>query len=170
MRLIILTLLSTLSLFASPIDISSFHSLFTQTIIDEHKKKIVYTGELWASKPQNALWKYIKPIQKSIYINGSQLTLIEPTIEQVTVRTLSDEIDFLKIIKNAKSTDASHYKATVNGQTYTIEFSNNTLTSIFYTDSYENHIIIKFINTVTNQPIEASRFKAVIPQGFDVIE
>jgi len=170
MRIFIFTLLSALSLLAGPKDISSFHSAFTQTIIDEHKKKIIYSGELWASKPQNALWTYQKPIQKSVYITGSRLTLIEPVIEQATIRTLNDEIDFLEIIKKAKPIDASHYKATVNSQTYTIEFSNNSLTSIKYTDGYENQIIIKFLNPVTNQPIEASRFKAVIPQGFDVIK
>jgi len=170
MRIFIFTLLSALTLLASPKDISSFHSTFTQTIIDEHKKKIVYTGELWASKPQNALWKYQKPIQKSVYITGSRLTLLEPVIEQATIRTLNDEIDFLEIIKKAKAIDATHYKATVNGQTYTIEFSNNNLTSIKYSDNYENQVVIQFLNPVANELIEASRFKAVIPQGFDVIK
>lgn len=170
MRILIFTLLSVITLFAAPKDISSFHSSFTQTIIDEHKKKIVYTGELWASKPQNALWKYQKPIQKSVYLSNSRLTLIEPAIEQATLRTLNDEIDFLEIIKKAKAIDSSHYTATVNSQTYFIEFSNDNLTFIKYTDSYENQIIIKFLNPVTNQPIDPSRFKAVIPQGFDVIK
>lgn len=170
MRIFIFTLLSTLTLFGAPKDISSFHSAFTQTIIDEHKKKLVYTGELWASKPQNALWRYQKPIQKSVYINGSRLTLIEPAIEQATIRTLNGEIDFLEIIKKAKPLDASHYSATIHNQTYFIEFTNDTLASINYIDSYENHVIIKFLNPVTNQPIEASRFKAIIPEGFDVIK
>lgn len=170
MRIFIFTLLSAFTLLAGPKDINSFHSTFTQTIIDEHKKKIVYTGELWASKPQNALWMYLKPIQKSVYINGSRLTLIEPVIEQATIRTLNDEIDFLEIIKKAKPIDASHYSATVNNQSYTIEFFNNSLTSINYIDSYDNQIIIKFLNPVINQPIETSRFKAVIPQGFDILK
>ena len=102
MRIFIFSLLSALSLLAAPKDISSFHSTFTQTIIDEHKKKLVYTGELWAAKPQNALWTYQKPIQKSVYINGARLTLIEPAIEQATVRTLNVDIYFLEIIKKAK--------------------------------------------------------------------
>jgi len=170
MRIFIFTLLSTLTLLGAPKDISSFHSAFTQTIIDEHKKKLVYTGELWASKPQNALWRYQKPIQKSVYINGSKLTLIEPLIEQATIRTLNGDIDFLEIIKKAKPIDVSRYSATVNNQTYFIDFTNDTLSSINYTDGYENHVIIKFLNPVTNQPIEASRFKAIIPEGFDIIK
>jgi outer membrane lipoprotein carrier protein len=170
MHIIMLTLLSATFLFAAPKDINSFHSTFTQTIIDEHKKKIIYTGELWASKPQNALWVYQKPIQKSVYISGSRLTLIEPVIEQATIRTLNDEIDFLEIIKKAKPLDASRYSATVNNQTYLIEFSNDMLSSISYTDGYENKVIIKFLNPIANKPIEVSRFKAVIPEGFDVIK
>jgi len=170
MRIFIFSLLSALSLLAAPKDISSFHSTFTQTIIDEHKKKLVYTGELWAAKPQNALWTYQKPIQKSVYINGARLTLIEPAIEQATIRTLNGEIDFLEIIKKAKPLDASRYSATVNNQTYFIDFTNDTLSSISYTDSYENQVIIKFLTTTTNKPIDASRFKAVIPKGFDIIK
>ncbi|HEX5710473.1 MAG TPA: LolA-like outer membrane lipoprotein chaperone [Sulfuricurvum sp.] len=169
MRFFILTLLSAISLLAGPKDINSFHSSFTQTIIDEHKKKIVYNGELWASKPQNALWMYKKPIQKSVYISGSKLTLIEPVIEQATIRTLNDEIDFLEIIKKAKPMNAAHYTATVNGQTYFIEFSGDTLSSISYTDGYENKVIIQFLNPDTNKPIDASRFKPSIPTGFDII-
>lgn len=170
MRIFIFTLLSALSLLAAPKDINSFHSTFTQTIIDEHKKKLVYTGELWASKPQNALWTYQKPIQKSVYINGAHLTLIEPAIEQATIRTLNGDIDFLEIIKKAKPIDTSRYSATVNNQTYFIDFSNDTLSSINYTDSYENQVMIKFLNPVTNKPIDASRFKVIIPEGFDVVK
>ncbi len=170
MRIIMLTLLTATILLAAPKDIHSFHSTFTQSIVDEHKKKIVYTGELWASKPQNALWVYQKPIQKSVYISGSKLTLIEPVIEQATIRTLNDEIDFLEIIKKAKAVDTSHFSATVNSQTYLIEFSNDILSSISYTDGYENKVIIKFTNPVTNKAIDASRYKAVIPANFDIIK
>jgi outer membrane lipoprotein carrier protein len=170
MRLVIITFLSLIPLFASPKDITSFHAPFSQTITDEHNKKIVYSGELWASKPQNALWMYKKPMQKSVYINGQRLTLIEPAIEQATVRTLNDEIDILEIIKKAKPLTATRYSAAVNGQTYFIEFSNDTLSSISYTDGYENQVVIKFLNPVSNQPIEASRFKAVIPAEFDIIK
>ncbi len=170
MRFLIITLLSLISLFGSPKDINSFHASFTQTITDEHKKKIVYSGELWASKPQQALWMYKSPIQKSVYINGQRLTLIEPAIEQATVRTLNDEIDILEIIKKAKPLNSTRYSASVNGQIYWMDFSNDTLSSISYTDGYENQVVIKFLNPITNQQIDASRFKAVIPAGFDIIK
>lgn len=170
MRIFFLIFLYVSTVLSAPKDINSFHSNFTQTITDEQKKKLTYNGELWATKPQNALWKYTKPIQKSVYIVGSKLTLIEPLIEQVTIRTLNDEIDFLEIIKKSKALSPTRYSATVNGQTYFIEFSDDTLSSINYTDGYDNKIMIKFTNGITNQPIPSSRFKPTFPSSFDVIK
>ncbi|MGZ8548691.1 MAG: LolA-like outer membrane lipoprotein chaperone [Sulfuricurvum sp.] len=161
-------LLSTI-LLASPNEISSFHSKFEQRIMDEHGKAILYRGELWAAKPQNALWVYQSPIQKSVYINAKTLTIIEPTIEQATVKTLEREIDFLEIIKKAKKVDNEHYSATVNGLTYAVTFKSDLLSTIGYTDSYDNRVTIKFLNPSTNKLIETRRFKPVIPSDFDLI-
>jgi outer membrane lipoprotein carrier protein len=158
------------SLFAAPKDLSSFNSRFEQTIIDDSGKTIRYSGELWASKPQNALWAYQKPIQKSVYINAQKITVIEPAIEQVTLRTLDNEIDFLQIIQKAKRVDDQHYTATLKGQTYTIMFKNDLLESISYTDGYDNRVSIKFLSPVQNRAIDTSRFKPVIPADFDVIK
>jgi len=169
MRFFLLLFFGALTLLASPKELHSFHAVFTQTVVDDHNKKIVYRGELWASMPQNALWVYTKPIQKSIYINGSKLTLIEPTLEQVTLRTLGDDIDFLTIIKKAKAIDANHYKATIREQTYLIEFANEVLSSIRYTDGYDNRVTLSFSNGEMNKPIDTSRFKPIVPASFDMI-
>lgn len=160
----------SLTLFASPKELTSFNSKFVQTIVDDNRKKITYTGELWASKPQSALWVYQKPIQKSVYINAQKITVIEPSIEQVTMRTLDDEIDFLQIIQKAKKIDSEKYAATVKGQNYTVTFKNNLLNTISYIDPYDNSVTILFSNPTHNKPIESNRFKPVIPDGFDIIK
>lgn len=170
MRFLPFLFLFALSLIASPKELSSFNSKFVQTIIDDNNKKIIYSGELWASKPQNALWVYQKPIQKSVYVNGPKVTVVEPQIEQVTIRTLDDEIDFLQIIQKAKKVDDEKYTAAVKGQTYTVQFKNNLLASITYKDSYDNRVTIQFTNPVQNKPVEAGRYKPVIPEGFDIIK
>lgn len=159
-----------LTLCASPKEITSFNSKFVQTILDANGKKILYSGELWASKPQNALWVYQKPIQKSVFINGQKITVIEPQIEQVTLRSLDEEIDFLQIIQKAKQVSEDKYTATVKGQTYTVTFKNETLSSISYTDGYDNKVAIVFTNPSQNKTIESSRFKPIIPADFDVIK
>lgn len=170
MRFLPLTLLFTLTLFASPQEINSFSSPFEQRIVDEHGKVITYRGELWAAKPQNALWSYQKPIQKSVYINAKRLVILEPQLEQATIRSLGDEIDFLEIIKKAKKIDNDHYKATVNGQTYSIIFKNDLLNAIQYTDGYDNKVSIQFLKPTQNGAIPSSRFVPTIPAGYDVIK
>lgn len=170
MRFLPVLFLLSLTLFASPKDLTSFNSKFVQTIVDDNNKKITYSGELWASKPQNALWIYQKPIQKSVYVTGSKITVIEPQIEQVTLRSLDNEIDFLQIIQKSKKVDNDKYTATVKGQTYTLFFKNDILSSINYQDGYDNRVSIVFSNPVQNKPIETSRFKPVIPADFDIIK
>lgn len=169
-RFLPLLCLLSLTLFASPKELTSFNSKFVQTIIDDNRKKITYTGELWASKPQSALWVYQKPIQKSVYINAQKITVIEPSIEQVTMRTLDDEIDFLQIIQKAKKIDNEKYAANVKGQNYTVTFKNDLLNTISYIDPYDNSVTILFSNPTQNKPIEPNRFKPVIPDGFDIIK
>lgn len=170
MRFLPLIFLLALSLEASPKDINSFNGKFVQTIVDDNGKKIVYAGELWASKPQNALWVYQKPIQKSVYINAQKITVVEPAIEQVTLRTLDDEIDFLQIIQKAKKVNDEKYTATLKGESYNIIFKNDLLSSISYTDGFDNKVAIVFTNPIQNKPIEMSKFKPLIPEDFDVIK
>ncbi len=170
MRFLPLLSLLSLTLFASPQDINSFSSPFEQRIVDDHGKAIVYRGELWAAKPQNALWSYQKPIQKGVYVNGRRLVIIEPQLEQATVRSLGDEIDFLEIIKKAKKVDNDHYSATVNGQTYSIIFKKDVLSMIQYKDTYDNKVSIQFLKPIQNSAIPASHFQPVIPVGYDVLK
>lgn len=162
-------LLIAVSLFAAPKDLGSFHSKFDQTITDENGKTIRYQGEMWASKPQNALWVYQKPIQKSVYVTGQNITVIEPLIEQVTLRRLDDEIDFLQIVQKAKRLDDERYSATVNGQNYSVVFKDGILSSISYTDGFDNKVLINFLSPVQNRPVDPSRFKPLIPADYDVI-
>ncbi|MDO9056511.1 MAG: LolA-like outer membrane lipoprotein chaperone, partial [Sulfuricurvum sp.] len=117
-----------------------------------------------------ALWVYQKPIQKSVYINAQKITVIEPSIEQVTLRTLDEEIDFLQIIQKAKKVDNEKYSATVKGQTYTVTFKNDLLNSISYTDGYDNRVTILFNNPTQNKPIDSGKFKPTIPSEYDVIK
>lgn len=170
MRFLTVFLCFVLSLTAAPKEISSFQSKFEQTITDENGKTIRYSGELWAAKPQNALWVYQKPIKKSVYINSKKITIVEPSIEQVTLRTLDGEIDFLQIVQQAKKVDDNKYIATLKGEKYTLVFNNDILSSISYTDGFDNRVIIKFISPIHNKEIEASKFKPLIPEDFDIIK
>ncbi|MBD3798308.1 LolA-like outer membrane lipoprotein chaperone [Sulfuricurvum sp.] len=170
MRFLTAFLCLAVLLSAAPKDIQSFNSKFEQTITDDNGKIIRYTGELWAAKPQSALWMYQKPIKKSVFVNAQKITIIEPSIEQVTLRTLDGEVDFLQIIQQAKKVDDNKYIATIKGEKYTILFSNNLPSTISYTDSFDNKVVIKFTSPVQNKPIESSKFKPTIPEDYDIIK
>mgnify|MGYP001765763803 CR=1 FL=1 len=170
MRFFLAALLASASLFAAPKDLNSFNAKFVQTITDDSGKTIRYSGELWAAKPQNALWVYQKPIRKSVYVNAQKVTVIEPAIEQVTLRTLENEIDFLSIVQKAKKVDNDTYTATVKGQTYTVTFKGELLDSIRYTDGFDNKVLIQFNTQNANKPIEPSRFKPLVPADYDIIK
>lgn len=170
MRFLTAFLCLAVSLSAAPKDIQSFNSKFEQTITDDNGKTIRYTGELWAAKPQNALWMYQKPIKKSVFVNAQKITIVEPSIEQVTLRTLDGEIDFLQIVQQAKKVDDNKYVATIKGEKYTILFNNDLLSTISYTDGFDNKVVIKFTSPVQNKPIESSKFKPTIPEDYDIIK
>lgn len=170
MRRFLIALSASLSLFAAPKNLSSFNAKFVQTITDDNGKTIRYSGELWAAKPQNALWVYHKPIRKSVYVNAQKVTVIEPAIEQVTLRTLDNEIDFLAIVQKAQPLGEGRYAATLKGQKYTVTFKNDVLASISYTDGFDNNVVILFNDQKQNKPIEPSRFKPLVPADYDILK
>ena len=65
--LIVLLLVFTQS-YASLDQINSFEADFIQSVTDEKNKVLTYSGHVIASKPQKALWNYIKPVEKTVYI------------------------------------------------------------------------------------------------------
>lgn len=170
MRNLLLLILLCITLFASPKEMVAFHSKFDQSITDDNGKTIRYSGELWAQKPQNALWVYTKPIQKSVYVNARKVTVLEPALEQATVRRLDDEIDFLRILSQSKRISDTEYAATINGVKYKIMLSDNIPVSIGYTDSFDNKIVIRFLNPELDKPVEPSKLLPKIPSGFDLIQ
>ena len=102
MKYIFTLLLSFTLCFASFDTISSFEADFTQSVTDDKDKALVYQGHIVASKPQNAVWNYNKPIKKDVYINSFNVTVVEPEIEQVIIRQIESNFDFFTMIENAK--------------------------------------------------------------------
>ncbi len=90
-----LLLTSTLA-FASFDGLNSFQADFTQSVTDDKNKSLVYEGHVVASKPQNAVWNYTKPINKDVFISRFSATVIEPEIEQVIIRKIDSSLDFFQ--------------------------------------------------------------------------
>ncbi len=169
MKKITLILLLNLSVYASINTITSFDADFIQKITDDKNKILLYKGHIVASKPQNAFWKYSFPIQKDVYITRFEVTIVEPEIEQVIIRKISNDFDFFKMIKNARKIKKNIYQANYKDTIFTISTKNSYIDSISYLDNFENIVKIVFSNQRQNIKIDKEVYKAKFPLDYDVI-
>ena len=170
MRYLLPTLLYLLTpLLALDVTLQSFQASFTQEILDENNKSIVYRGTLWAQRPDSALWHYSEPVEKSIYVHGGEVVMIEPDLEQAVVRRLNEDIDFLEILSRARKSGPEQYEAQYGSQTFHITLKGEVIDSISYRDSFDNRVSITFSKQMQNTPIEAERFRVTIPPSYDII-
>jgi outer membrane lipoprotein carrier protein len=169
MKLIIFLLIFNSLCFASIDKIDSFEADFTQSITDDKDTALTYYGHIVASKPQNALWIYKKPIMKKIYINEFKVTIIEPELEQVIVRKISSSFDIFKLIQHAKKIGKNKYLTTYKSTDFKITTKNNLIESISYTDEFSNKIKIIFQKQKQNIDIDKKTFFPNIPTEYDII-
>ena len=150
-------------------DITSFDADFMQKITDDKNKVLTYKGHITASKPQNAFWNYISPIEKNVYITKFDVTIVEPELEQVIIRKVSNDFDFFKMIKNAKKIKKDMYRANYKETMFTIATKDNLIVSISYLDNFENIVKITFSNQKQNIKINRKVYQAKFPLGYDII-
>ncbi len=169
MKYFFLAFLTSVQLIASLDGITSFEADFTQSITDDKDKTLNYSGNIVALKPQNAKWSYIKPVKKTVYINDFEVTIVEPEIEQVIVKTLESNFDFFKMIANAKKISDNRYEANYKDTKFTITQNGSFIESISYSDEFENRVKIIFKNQKQNQSIDKTLFTPKFPLDFDII-
>ncbi len=166
--MVLLVFFYTLS-FASMKEINSFEADFTQSITDEKNKTLTYSGHVVASKPQNALWNYLKPVKKDIYINEFSVTIIEPEIEQVIVRKISSNFDIFKLIKNAKKIEKNRYLAIYKDIKFSIMIKDSLINSISYKDEFDNDVKIVFTKQKQNIEVDKNIFYPRMPMDYDIV-
>jgi outer membrane lipoprotein carrier protein len=159
-----------LGLFANSLDINTFKADFKQVITNELDEKIVYTGSLSVKKPSLALWRYKKPIAKDVYLYDNRVYIVEPDLEQVTISTLSNSINFIDILSQAKKISDDTYKTKLNDIDALLIVKNNQISKLQYTDSMANRVEILFDNQSKNSNIPNHYFKFSIPDGYDIID
>ena len=169
MKHILTILLSFTLAFASFDTLRSFEADFTQSVTDDKDKSLIYKGHIIASKPQNALWSYVKPINKDVYINRFEVTVVEPEIEQVIIRKIESNFDFFNMVRNAKEIEKNRYEATYRESKFTITTKDELIESISYIDEFENRVKIVFENQRQNEKIDEDLYTPKFPLEFDVI-
>lgn len=170
-KLLFISFLLSFNLFGDTTNISSFSADFTQVIIDDKNKKLIYKGTFLANSPFFALWSYDTPIKKNIYIEKNKVTIVEPELEQAIIKKLDKEINFFYILSNLKKVDKNNYIALLASNTYNLKFSDyETLESISYNDDFGNSVEIVFQNQKTNLKVSPDVFVVRIPYDYDIIE
>ena len=169
MKHIFLSLLLSTFLFGSLENINSFKADFTQNVTDDKGKVLSYTGKVLASKPQNALWNYIEPLSKDIYIDSHKVTIIEPEIEQAIIRRIESNFDFFNMISKAKQIDKNSYVALFKNSKFIIKTEKTLIKSISYRDEFDNEVEIIFTNQEQNIKVDESIYIPNIPLDFDII-
>ena len=170
MRILLITVLTFTSLFAIGENTNTMQANFTQTITNDKNSTITYRGNMLAKRPSLALWHYIEPIEKSVYITAHSATIVEPELEQAIVKRLDNSIDILAILASAKKESKDHYNAVYDDKTYTIEMKSGLIHSITYSDAFDNVVKITFTQQQINKKISDSKFNAVIPPDYDLIK
>lgn len=165
----LLMLLLSSTAFANITNLNNFQADFEQSITDEKNKKIVYKGNMQASKPSYALWKYTQPIEKTVYVLRNRVIMVEPDLEQAIIKTIDSNFDFFKLLKSAKEIKKDTYSATFNNIKYTIYTKGLTIESIHYVDEFENKVDIAFKKQKVNEGVDINLFNPYIPKGFDII-
>jgi len=169
MKHLLATLLCSTLSFASLNNINSFEANFIQSVTDDKNTSLNYSGYLAAQKPQNAVWNYLEPIKKDVFISEYSVTIVEPEIEQVIIRKIESNFDFFMMIKNAIKIDKDTYKAQYKKANFTIKMKNDLIKSISYKDEFENDVVVSFEKQKQNTKIDEKVFIPIIPIEFDVI-
>ena len=169
MKQIFLIAILVSEIFAFFDTIGSFQADFIQTVTDDKNKVLTYKGNILASKPQNAIWRYLTPINKDVYISSYKVTIIEPEIEQAIIRKIESNFDFFKMIENAKKSKDNIYITKFKNTSFTIFTKDNLIESISYIDEFENNVKILFENQKQNEKIDENIFIPNIPLEFDII-
>ncbi len=161
-----------LAISLNAIDLENLHSFeadFTQTITNDKNTTITYKGHMQASKPQFAIWHYIFPVEKSIYISNAEAVIIEPELEQAYVQKIDLDFDFFHIIKEAKKIEKDTFITEFQNTKYTLKVINNKLVSIIYKNELDNSVKIIFSNQQKNKRYKEIDFTPNIPTEYDII-
>ncbi|AJC87433.1 LolA-like outer membrane lipoprotein chaperone [Campylobacter insulaenigrae] len=154
-------------LLAFDINFKNFSSDFIQKVYNNNSS-IEYKGNFIISQ-NKAFWNYIYPNSKQIYINQHEITIIEPQLEQVIFTKIQNLPNLQQIFKKAKKITEETYEANYENVKYKINFKNNKISNISYTDELQNSVAIYLFNQKIDEKIDEKKFIPKIPNHYDIV-
>lgn len=164
---IIFTMTATLFGFADTV--KTFSADFNQTITDDTNQTIVYRGHVDAARPKNARWDYTEPVIKQVFVNDHTVTIIEPELEQIIIKTIDEDVDLFNILKRAKPIVDNTFLAEYKEQKFYLTMDGDVLVEISYRDTFENRVRLQFYHQNINHIIDQILFEPKAPSYYDVL-
>lgn len=153
---------------ANDLEFSTLESDFTQ-VVTSKDKSIIYSGHFIADSNFSAFWEYKTPNLKLVYFSKSNITILEPDLEQAVISNLSDAPDISALLAKAKQVDKNAFEASFDDIKYLIFTRNSLPAQISYTDKLGNAVKINLTNTRKNKAINKKLLEPKIPKNYDIV-
>lgn len=172
--------------------IQSISGSFVQYAIDQRGTTIQESrGSFKAMRPGFFYWRTNAPLEQEIFSDGETVTVYDPDLEQATIQPADSQTDNTPAVLFSGDTDKIKALYSVeNGalaggenqymllpvakesvfERLLITFQGLHLKEMRLKDSLGQESIINFVQTEINPDLDARDFRAVLPNGTDVIE
>ncbi|MCE3237769.1 MAG: lolA [Gammaproteobacteria bacterium] len=173
--------------------IQTLQADFTQTLSNLQSKQTLQQsfGHVILQQPGKFRWEVKKPVEQLIVGNGKRLWIYDPELEQVTIRSLTQEIGetpaFLLSNPRVALEKNFHVQAMKNVASLQwflltpknrntlfvfikIGFLKSQIREMDLQDHLGHNTVIEFYNVISNQPLASSLFNFKLPRHVDVID
>ncbi len=160
---------ASIEVFAAIAPFDTFQADFVQTVTDDTNKTITYRGDITALRPATARWHYTEPVEKTVFISGHTVTVVEPELEQAIVKEFRNDIDFFRMLSRAEPLGKNRYLAAYGKRRFVIETEKDLPVSITYKDDFDNRIRIVFSHRKIDVPLDPKSLEPKIPDDYDLL-
>lgn len=170
--------------------IQSYQALFIQYVTDQRGARVQETaGYIQAKRPNLFFWETQPPLAQRIVADGKEIWIYDPDLEQVTVKTLGEDIQNTPAlllsgdVQNLqKAYEITHQQVSEKIDQFVLvpkgkdslfeqmrlSFDKGVLTEMRLMDSLGQRTVISFSKIETNPNIPDSTFRFQVPEGVDV--
>lgn len=171
MRVIAVWSCVCVALFGWGENLKSIEADFEQHIENDDGPSVYYKGKVMGKSPNKVKWDYQMPLQKEIYMNGNEVMIYEPHLEQVSLSRLNVKNDFISIIKSAKKRDDGTYSTFIDDIEYVIFIDKDDKPErITFTDSMGAKSTLILHNVKLNPAINDRIFDFSPPDDVEIVE
>ena len=171
-------------------DVVTFRGDFEQALIDADGQVVERTtGTLEIQRPGQFRWSYVEPYEQWLVADGLNIWSYDVDLAQVTVKAQAQALDNTPALLLSGADGAldqfeyqGSYKETVTTWVRLVPkntdsgfmrvelgFVEDTLSHMVFFDNLEQTTLVELHDVAVNEPIDAGRFKFVVPEDVDVV-